>query len=94
MLQAAGAMHILVDPSQAPLVTGWEGVEKVKDSGAYAATRGTPMPPWADYISDAANYTWLAAPDTIGNEAATVAAWEQIRGTVPNLAPVWHWGRR
>lgn len=92
MLQAAGATHILVDPSQAPLVAGWESVEKVKDSGAYAATRGTLMPPWADYISDAASYTWLAAPDTIGDETATVATWEQVRGTVPNLAPVWHWG--
>jgi hypothetical protein len=92
LLQAAGARHILVDPSQAPLVAGWPDVEKVKDSGAYAALRGTPLPTWADYTSDAANYAWLAAPDVIGDEAATVAAWERVRGTVPNLAPVWHWG--
>lgn len=93
MLQAAGAAHILVDPSQAPLVAGWEGVEKVKDSGAYAAfVKATPLPVWADYTADAASYTWLAAPDVIGDEAATVAAWERVRGTIPNLAPVWHYG--
>lgn len=93
LLQAAGAANILVDHHQAPLVAGWEEVEKVKDSGAYAAfARGVPMPPWAEYIADADSYTWLAAPDVIGSEAASIAAWEQVRGTVANVAPVWHWG--
>ena len=58
MLQAAGAAHILVDPHQAPLVAGWQGVERVKDNGEYARfTRGVPMPSWDDYISDADHYT-------------------------------------
>lgn len=93
LLQAAGAKHILVDPRQAPLVLGWAGVVKVKDSGAYAAfARGTPMPTWADYLADAASYAWVVAPDVIGDEAATVAAWERVRGSAPNLVPVWHWG--
>lgn len=52
-------------------MAGWPDVEKVKDSGAYATPRGTLLPPWADYISDAASYTWLAAPDVIGDETAT-----------------------
>ena len=92
MLQAAGAAHILVDPHQAPLVAGWAGIERVKDSGEYARfAKGVPLPPWADYISDADRYTWLAAPDTIGDEAATAAAWDRVRSTVPNLAPVWHY---
>ncbi|NNJ13697.1 hypothetical protein EKD04_025560 [Chloroflexales bacterium ZM16-3] len=93
LLQAAGAAHILVDPHQAPLVADWAGVDRVKDNGEYARfAKGVPLPSWADYTADAASYTWLAAPDTIGDEAATAAAWAQVRGTVPNLAPVWHWG--
>lgn len=93
LLQAAGAQHVLVDPHQAPHIAAWAGVTRAKDSGEFARWRnGTPLPPWDTYIADAVQYRWLVAPDVIGDPEATALIWARVRGSIPNLAPVWHWG--
>ena len=93
ILEAAGVTHILVDPYQAPIVAGWLG-DVALDSGAYARFKGKRNPLTDEErqrVEVLRAWSFRVCDDTIGDPAATLAAWERQRGE-PGIIPVWAWG--
>jgi hypothetical protein len=106
LLQAAGVTRVLVDQFDLPNVEGWDGIDVILDSGAYKLFRTRQhgndrlLDILAPHLEPDA-YAQLAASrefvsvvslDVIGDPQTSFDNWERLKGRIPNLMPVWHWG--
>jgi hypothetical protein len=106
MLKAAGITRVLVDQFDLDNLDGWDGIDVILDSAAYklfkARQHGNDRlieilaphfePDAYVQVAKSREFVAVVSLDVIGDPQTSFVNWERLKGRIPNLMPVWHWG--